>query len=534
MKKLFLVAFTMLFAFGCTEEVLLPELIQGSDGLTSLIDLQVVAPTDQHPNGGVMMLVGLDENRDGTLSSSEVQFQFPIWHGADGVDGKDGVSPTVSIIDGYWYINGENTGVLAEGQNGSDGADGKDGTQITISEDGFWIIDGEKTDVKAEGKDGADGKDGMTLTPIFVDTPLNPTEEHLNGGVLVTVYVDKNQDEFLGSDEIVGMYTVWHGNDGLTPYIDEETGNWFIGDLDTGIGAEGKEGEDGLTPHIGQNGNWFIGEYDTEVKAQGPQGNDGTVINYQVEEATTCDDGGYTITITLDDETNYSYTICNGVDGEVGPQGPQGLNGNDGVCDCEENLCDECYNCEQPSYYTYTTNFSKNGGQKDRNTLNANGWAIFGFQSANNFNVIYSASDAIFGGVMSNGTLTKNSKIQSPELYACELEEVSVWAKTLDAKNINNVNTFPDHNANWRYRLVIMYCDGTEEIITNPTGDSNNWTNGRGPNDDQWKQMKWTGSWFNVSKVRVEVERKDSQGTHRTAVNKMQIKVHSTVNLNSI
>ena len=43
-------------------------------------------------------------------------------------------------------------------------------------------------------------------------------------------------------------------------------------------GADGKDGEngaDGLTPHIGDNGNWWIGDTDTGVTAQGKNGADG-------------------------------------------------------------------------------------------------------------------------------------------------------------------------------------------------------------------------------------------------------------------
>lgn len=52
---------------------------------------------------------------------------------------------------------------------------------------------------------------------------------------------------------------------GETPYIGDN-GNWWIGDLDTGVKAEG---EDGDTPYIGDNGNWWIRDIDTGVPAQG-------------------------------------------------------------------------------------------------------------------------------------------------------------------------------------------------------------------------------------------------------------------------
>ena len=39
--------------------------------------------------------------------------------------------------------------------------------------------------------------------------------------------------------------------------------HWFIGDVDTGVLAEG------LTPYVGENGNWWVGETDTGVYASG-------------------------------------------------------------------------------------------------------------------------------------------------------------------------------------------------------------------------------------------------------------------------
>lgn len=76
------------------------------------------------------------------------------------------------------------------------------------------------------------------------------------------------------------------GKDGITPHVGEN-GNWYIGDTDTGVRAQGNKGEpgadghpgadgqsgtdgqDGVTPHIGENGNWWIGTTDTGVSATG-------------------------------------------------------------------------------------------------------------------------------------------------------------------------------------------------------------------------------------------------------------------------
>ncbi len=85
--------------------------------------------------------------------------------GDKGEDGKDAVAPTVEIINGYWYINGEPTGVKAEGVDGAPGKDGAAGTigsVITIGENGNWFIDGTDTGVSAQGPKGDKGDTGAT------------------------------------------------------------------------------------------------------------------------------------------------------------------------------------------------------------------------------------------------------------------------------------------------------------------------------------------------------------------------------------
>lgn len=74
---------------------------------------------------------------------------------------------------------------------------------------------------------------------------------------------------------------------GHMPYIDAKTGTWFVWDngkgiyIDTGTvaaGVKGDPGQNGVTPHIGDNGNWWIGDSDTGMPARGPAGQNGTGI----------------------------------------------------------------------------------------------------------------------------------------------------------------------------------------------------------------------------------------------------------------
>lgn len=55
------------------------------------------------------------------------------------------------------------------------------------------------------------------------------------------------------------------GKDGYTP----------VKGKDYFDGAPGKDGKDGVTPHIGANGNWWIGNTDTNIKAEGKDGGSG-------------------------------------------------------------------------------------------------------------------------------------------------------------------------------------------------------------------------------------------------------------------
>ena len=92
-------------------------------------------------------------------------------------------APAITIIDGYWYIDGVNTGIPATGANGVDGADGQngqnglDGVNGTDGADGLGIAnavindsgelvitytDGTQVNLgRVVGQDGADGQDGQ-------------------------------------------------------------------------------------------------------------------------------------------------------------------------------------------------------------------------------------------------------------------------------------------------------------------------------------------------------------------------------------
>ena len=75
--------------------------------------------------------------------------EIRIPNGLDGQNGMDGYTPYIK--DGFWYINGVNTNLPAQGE---DGTDGKDGETPFIGSNGNWWIGSQDTGVKAQGKDG--------------------------------------------------------------------------------------------------------------------------------------------------------------------------------------------------------------------------------------------------------------------------------------------------------------------------------------------------------------------------------------------
>ena len=136
---------------GTLEEFI--ELISGKDGADGKDGVGIVNVTvDENGNLLVTLSSGATINC-GKVSGKDGVDGTNGQDGKDGVNGKDGTDgKTPYIENGYWYIDGVNTGVKAEGSDGKDGTNGKDGADGKDGVDGY------------DGKDGADGKDGVTPT----------------------------------------------------------------------------------------------------------------------------------------------------------------------------------------------------------------------------------------------------------------------------------------------------------------------------------------------------------------------------------
>ena len=213
--------------------------------------------------------------------------------GKDGADGKNG-------IDGKDGING------TDGKDGTNGTDGKDGTNGKDGKDGTNGKDGKDG---INGKDGADGKDGINAKNIEVQRAETHIQWRYEGdewqnlvaiaditgptgqkgadganGKTPEFRVSENilQWRYVGDEIWLNLYdlTALKGADGRDG-VDGKDGKDGINGKDGADGKDGtngqngSDGKDGKTPFIGGNGNWWIGEIDTGIKAAGTDGKDG-------------------------------------------------------------------------------------------------------------------------------------------------------------------------------------------------------------------------------------------------------------------
>ena len=114
--------------------------------------------------------------------------------------------------------------------------------EVGDTADGGLIEDG------GEG-DGEGETTTTTESTTTTEEETTTTEEETTTTEEETTPTDGEIDD---SEDVVYVVT-------NVPYVGEN-GNWWIGDVDTGIVAE-----EGVEPYIGENGTWWIGDVDTEI-----------------------------------------------------------------------------------------------------------------------------------------------------------------------------------------------------------------------------------------------------------------------------
>lgn len=203
----------------------------------------------------------------------------------NGVDGKDGTTPTIEIKDGYWHINSKNTGIAAQGPAGETGDDGA-----------TWI----------------------TGTAVFCDVAARGDE--------IVVVVD---------DEKVGDLYFNTNTSDIFKCTADNTWQW-VANIKGQQGEQGPQGEQGDAgvgiASVEKNTEKSTEEvtvytitltdnstYDFEVVngadgEQGVQGNTGVGISSIVKNDEKSSEEKFVYTITLSDGSTYDFEVEHGVD----------------------------------------------------------------------------------------------------------------------------------------------------------------------------------------------------------------------------
>ena len=238
-----------------------------------------------------------------------------IYHGKDGQDGEDGITPTISVkkdTDGvyYWTLNGEF--IMVDGgkiqAEGKDGTNGTNGTtpQFKIEND-YWFVSYDNganwTQLgKATGEDGV-GSDSMfsgvdyeTSTDYVIFTLSNGTQIKLPTWSAFEALQRLCNETNTNLSALQTIVTALQNNDYITS-VDPLTENGKVVGYTIKFaksnpiviynGKDGADGVDGNTPVIGVKKDtdgiyyWTLdGEFivvdGQKIKAQGTDGNNGT------------------------------------------------------------------------------------------------------------------------------------------------------------------------------------------------------------------------------------------------------------------
>lgn len=237
-------------------------------------------------------------------------------------NGADGHSPIITIQDGNWCVDGENTGVKAIGDNGSSAYEvwlknGNQGTEkdfllSLIGEAGVSIAGIEQT-YKSEDNSG-----NNLITVTLSDGKTFPFEIKNGRGInsIEKMSIDSDGD-------------ITHNN--YVVYYSDGTQSNLVIDA-----ANGEKGNDGFSPIIDvektKDGNKITivtdvlgNEYIVEVK-DGVDGTNGVgITSIEQTDYSDVDGGTNRFVITLSDGTTSTFDIKNGSKGEAGPQGNSGV-----------------------------------------------------------------------------------------------------------------------------------------------------------------------------------------------------------------
>ena len=214
----------------------------------------------------------------GALDTLSISNGKLLCNGSDvGLKGADGITPTIGT-NGNWYLGTSDTGKPSRGEKGDKGDPGSDANVTKAN-----VITALGYTPKAVSEQVATGSN-ITLadnteyrfTDVTTLTLTYPTGKFecwmrltfaASGNITVTLPADT---EYLGATPNFKNGETWE-----LSFKDKVLAAKKVGDDDKDTG-----GENGVTPHIGENGNWYIGNTDTGKPSRGEKGDKGDPFTY--------------------------------------------------------------------------------------------------------------------------------------------------------------------------------------------------------------------------------------------------------------
>lgn len=211
------------------------------------------------------------------------------------VDGVSDTGEVERIIEGYIVYSGPLA--IEEGESGDylSVYIGKERRKVLFGKNSAWEIKYKETEKAVIEADGAANR--AKESEVRALQALQEAITFMNSfneAVQKVIRIGKNGNWEVGGKD-TGMPA--QGKDGESPSIGAD-GLWYVGGKSTGVAARG---ENGLTPSIGEDGTWVIGGENTGVAAQGRDGLNGTAVRrilvkaYEEipQEGSTCNGGYY-------------------------------------------------------------------------------------------------------------------------------------------------------------------------------------------------------------------------------------------------
>ena len=332
--------FFLIILIACNEEPTEPTNgVDGLNGFNALVDVRDEPAGDNCSSGGVRISVGQDSNENGTLDESEISSVSFVCNGGDGNDGSNGQNGTSLVARTSPENPGNNCesgGTLVEIGSDTNSNNSLDDNEVQST---FYVCNG------SDGADGGEnGANGLTsLIRVSNSTSC------ANGGLTIEVGLDDNDNGELDNGEINASYELCNGIDGTNGSNGSDGLSTLINVTSEGSGENCTNGGLLIVVGIDDNNDNVLDAAEVDATAyvcngsDGTDGNDGSNGTSSITRVTTesagvnCANGGLKIEIGMDDvtqdgtlqneEVDYTYLVCNGLDGADGSNGSDGADG---------------------------------------------------------------------------------------------------------------------------------------------------------------------------------------------------------------